>query len=74
MNKQVLQLRFKDAEGKIRTMSIANAKPGLKENTLRQAMTDIADTDLFVQNGVDLYKTLVSASYVSTTTNEIFKA
>ncbi|WP_282802194.1 DUF2922 domain-containing protein [Secundilactobacillus kimchicus] len=74
MNKQVLQLRFKNINGKQHTISITNPKAGLTESTVKKVMEDIAASGLFVKDGVALYATIDGASYVDTTTAKVFEA
>jgi len=69
---KVLKLVFINSEDKNTTLSVPNAKDGLDEATVRQAMKTITDAHAFNKDGVDVYKPARMAKYVETTTTTVF--
>ncbi|MCF1783907.1 MAG: DUF2922 domain-containing protein [Lactobacillus mulieris] len=69
---KVLKLGFINSENKNTTLSVPNAKDGLDEAVVRQAMKNITDAHAFNKDGVDPYHSARMAKYVETTTTTLF--
>lgn len=69
---KTLRLTFKDDNGKKTVLTLANAKPGLEENVVRDAMNKIAGSSVFIKDGVNIYASVQSAAYVDRTVSDIF--
>ncbi|MCD2256543.1 DUF2922 domain-containing protein [Agrilactobacillus fermenti] len=67
-----LQLNFKTSEGKKRALVLNDVKQDLSEATVKGAMQKIADSKLFVHDGVALYTEAISAQYVERNVSDIF--
>lgn len=69
---KTLQMTFTDSNDKKNTLTIANAKDGLTETAVRDAMGKISSAKVFAKEGVDMYHNIVSAQYVERNTTSIF--
>lgn len=70
---KVLKASFKGSLGKKHNLNIGPIyKDDLDEATVRKAMTDLAELKMFKQGEELIYDTPVSASIVTTTTEELY--
>lgn len=67
-----LELQFVTEEGKARTLNINQPVLDLEPETVEAAMEAIAAQDIFEQDGVQLYKDIKGARYVSRTVDNVF--
>ncbi len=63
---KVLKLGFINSENKNTTLSLPNAKDGLDEAVVRQAMKNISDAHAFNKDGVDPYHSARTLSLIKT--------
>lgn len=71
MNK-TLELKFLDAEGKSKTLTIREPKENLDETTIRQSMQSILEQALFAREGIQQYVQIHSARYVDRQISTLF--
>lgn len=71
-NTKTLRLTFTNEEGKKHHLVLLNAKVGLDEVAVRDAMNTIAKADVFKKEGVSIYKHAQSAAYIDRTVTDIF--
>lgn len=69
---KVLELKFLNGEGKVRTLTIQNPIDNLTPSQVQAAMTAIINQDLFYKDGVAHYTALHSARYVDRQVQDIF--
>ncbi|MGO2696522.1 MAG: DUF2922 domain-containing protein [Bavariicoccus seileri] len=67
-----LQLKFKNSEGKSVNYVVRHPKLELDEETIKTAMEKIVEANVSVKNGVELYREVVSATYVEKLETPIF--
>lgn len=67
-----LELRFGTSEGKTRTLSVNQPALDLEPSAVQNAMEAIAAQGIFENDGIELYKDVKSARYVTRSTNEVF--
>lgn len=67
-----LNLTFKGSLGKSHTLKLAYANDNLDPATIKKAMQQLSDLDLFVANDEKIYAQPVSAKYVETTVTPVF--
>ena len=67
-----LQLKFKSSEGANKSISLDYASENLDEKTVREAMQQIADANVFEKNTEVFYQTPLSAKYIETNETNIF--
>lgn len=67
-----LDLQFKTAQGKSRTMGIRDPKAELDREIVEGAMQTIAQQAMFENEGDQLYAKVKGARYVTRTVDEIF--
>lgn len=67
-----LHLTFQNSEGKRSILALNGVKQDLDEATVKGAMQNIAQSELFIKDDVALYATVMGAKYVERTTTEIF--
>lgn len=69
----ILDLNFKDEEGKNRKVTIKAPKADLTEEETKQAMQSIIDSKLCLNKGFISYFEMDGARYVTTAIDEVFK-
>lgn len=69
---KTLQLVFLNGANKKVNLSLPDAAANLAGTEVKNAMETIANAKAFAQEGVDLYKTPQSASYVERTVTSLF--
>lgn len=67
-----LELRFGTSEGKTQTLSVNQPALDLEPSAVQNAMEAIAAQGIFENDGIELYKDVKSARYVTRSTNEVF--
>ena len=69
---KTLRLVFLNGANKKVSLSLPNAADNLAAAEVKAAMTAIANANVFAQEGVDLYQTPQSASYIERTVTSLF--
>ena len=69
---KTLRLVFLNGGNKKVSLSLPNAADNLAATEVKAAMAAIANANVFAQEGVDLYQTPQSASYVERTVTSLF--
>lgn len=69
---RVLNLTFKGSLGKKHSLKLSYASGELDAETVRQAMNEIAQANLFTKDGENIYATPVAAKYIDTISTVIF--
>ncbi|MBI0111246.1 DUF2922 domain-containing protein [Lactobacillus sp. W8093] len=69
---KTLRLVFLNGANKKVSLSLPNAADNLAATEVKAAMAAIANANVFAQEGVDLYQTPQSASYVERTVTSLF--
>ena len=69
---KTLRLVFLNGANKKVSLSLPNAVDNLAATEVKAAMAAIANANVFAQEGVDLYQTPQSASYVERTVTSLF--
>lgn len=72
MATKVLKLTFVSAEGKNTSLSIANPKADLAQDTVKAAMEKIVAAGAFSKEGVNKFVGVVGAKYYTTQSDAIF--
>ena len=72
MPTKVLKLTFVNAEGKNTSLSIANPKGDLAEDTVKAAMDEIVAAGAFSKDGVNKFVGVIGAKYYTTQSDAIF--
>ncbi|ALV21489.1 MAG: DUF2922 domain-containing protein [Carnobacterium sp.] len=70
---KTLELRFNTSLGKAKTMSVQDPILDLTSIDAQKAMDDIIALDLFENEGVNLYASVVGARYVERVVEDIFE-
>lgn len=70
---KTLELRFNTSLGKAKTMSVQDPILDLTSAEAQKAMDDIIALDLFENEGVNLYASVVGARYVERVVEDIFE-
>lgn len=71
----VLELQFKDGEGKNRKITIKHPQLNLDQATVLATMQTIVDTNIFyTDKGADLFASVVGARYVTRSVAEVCEA
>ncbi|WEV70759.1 DUF2922 domain-containing protein [Lactobacillus sp. ESL0785] len=68
---KTLQLVFLNSANKRSSLSLPDAKDNLDAASVKSAMAMIAASDVFVKEGVELYKVPQSASYIERTVTNL---
>ena len=71
---KTLKLTFRSGSHSTRTMQLKYVAEELDEATIKQAMQEIGELQLFENKGVQLYVDPVKAEYVDTEENVVFAA
>lgn len=69
---KILQMEFKSAEGKSRTLRLNNPRENLDRETVETAMEQIIEADAFEKDTYGLYAAKHAARYVETITTPLF--
>lgn len=69
---KTLNLSFKGSLGKGHSLKLKYANDQLDEDTVRNAMQKIVDSQLFGKDDEQLYLRVASAKYITTTDEPIF--
>ena len=74
MNTEIkLELRFITEEGKSRTLVVNQPALDLEPEFVQEAMTAIGAQGIFIQEGIQLYKEVKGARYVTREVEDLFK-
>ncbi|MCQ2569873.1 MAG: DUF2922 domain-containing protein [Limosilactobacillus sp.] len=68
---KVLDLIFKSNQGKLHTLKLNYVNENLAEATVKQAMEQISQSELFKKGDEIIYATPIKAKYVTTTDNPV---
>lgn len=69
---KTLKLAFQNGKGKSTSLTLANALDNLEEDKIKDAMSKIANANVFEKDGVTVYATPVSAAYIERTVTPVF--
>ncbi|MCH4171624.1 MAG: DUF2922 domain-containing protein [Lactobacillus sp.] len=68
-----LQMTFNNNEGKKTSLVLAEVKQDLDAETVKGAMQQLTDSQLFIKDGVALYAEVLGAKYVERIVTEVFE-
>ncbi|HFI0463697.1 TPA: DUF2922 domain-containing protein [Streptococcus suis] len=73
-SKKVLELRAKNAAGKMRKVTIQNPGAGVTLETSKSALQALTTTNIFTEDGIDKFVSPVAAVTIETVTEDIYTA
>lgn len=67
-----LELLFNDSQGASKKVNIKNPLEGLDRESVEQLVDVLVDSDIFINDGIDLYATAAGARYVRRIVEDIY--